>query len=484
MGNNPSTSKPSSQHSSYQYNAQHEPSSVPRPIRRDNKHPIPVRDGRVATPHEPSLTQAQGTAVQPPATNNSSSSNNSQTKAQHHHTVPSTGSYFPETSSPAASTDIPSSKPVDVKQGQPGAFYEPTKPVPVPVPNAHNSPSSPRSPRSPGYEDNYEAVAMPHSSMQDMSYMTRPPRLPLPIEEEVHTPGSPIIAPTDIGEPLDDVDDLDSGGPRPLSTLSATGLGEFEEYEETDELLVDKTKPTVPTKLVWRHGGDKVFLTGTALSWNRKMRLHPVEDKPGVFEATLNIHPGTHHVRFLVDGQMCTTPDYPTTVDFGNNLVNYIEVTAPDDGPDAAPGSVGASATKAAQPPANASGAPATEEGQKSTKERVDVPPADLFRPKFPQYLLDFDLPEDNPIYHDACGAIEKLPNPPALPGFLGKPILNAATLIKDDNSVLNMPNHTVLNHLATSSIKNNILAVSATTRYKNKYVTTIMYKPTTTEGI
>lgn len=188
-----------------------------------------------------------------------------------------------------------------------------------------------------------------------------------------------------------------------------------------------------------------------------------------MFEATLNIHPGTHHVRFLVDGQMCTTPDYPTTVDFGNNLVNYIEVTAPDDGPSAAAGSVGASTTKAAVPPSNASNAPTAEEETNKSKERADIPPAHLFKPKFPQYLLDFDLPEDNPIYNDACGAIEKLPNPPALPGFLGKPILNAATLIKDDNSVLNMPNHTVLNHLATSSIKNNILAVSATTRYKNK---------------
>jgi hypothetical protein len=40
---------------------------------------------------------------------------------------------------------------------------------------------------------------------------------------------------------------------------------------------------------------------------------------------------------------------------------------------------------------------------------------------------------------------------------------------MKDDNSVLIMPNHTVLNHLATSSIKANVLAVSATTRYKRK---------------
>jgi hypothetical protein len=40
---------------------------------------------------------------------------------------------------------------------------------------------------------------------------------------------------------------------------------------------------------------------------------------------------------------------------------------------------------------------------------------------------------------------------------------------MKDDSSLLNNPNHTVLNHLATSSIKNGVLATSVTTRYKRK---------------
>lgn len=60
-------------------------------------------------------------------------------------------------------------------------------------------------------------------------------------------------------------------------------------------------------------------------------------------------------------------------------------------------------------------------------------------------------------------------PAPPSLPMFLNKSILNGATPMKDDSSVLVMPNHTVLNHLATSSIKNGVLATSATTRYKKK---------------
>lgn len=127
------------------------------------------------------------------------------------------------------------------------------------------------------------------SSLQDLSYLTRPPRLPLPIEEEVHTPGSPIISPTDLGDPIDVVQglaheivargglDVEVEDPerldRPPSSLSESSV---DEDEEADELLVDKSLPKVPTRLEWLRGGDKVYVTGTIFSWNRKTRLRPV----------------------------------------------------------------------------------------------------------------------------------------------------------------------------------------------------------------
>lgn len=157
---------------------------------------------------------------------------------------------------------------------------------------------------------------------------------------------------------------------------------------------------------------------------------------------------------------MQTSPDLPTTVDFGNNLVNYIEVS-PDDVP-GSPQDV-AEATPQATP------AEEKEEEQQQQRRDKDVLPAEAFTRVYPQYLHDYDEPEDSPVSQAAAAAIEKLPTPPSLPGFLAKPILNQATLMKDDNSVLNMPNHTTLNHLATSSIKNGTLAVSATTRYQDK---------------
>jgi hypothetical protein len=198
---------------------------------------------------------------------------------------------------------------------------------------------------------------------------------------------------------------------------------------------------------------------------------------------------------------MQCSPDLPTTVDFGNNLVNYIEVS-PDDLPREVPTAAEAGTTVGGNESKSVSESASTESKSADDKAKAvkapkmkPVLPLNRYTSHIPQYLVDLDKPEESPEYQYAAAAIEKLPTPPSLPGFLGKPILNAATPMKDDNSVLTMPNHTVLNHLATSSIKNNVLAVSATTRYKRKvsfdlfytpnitnynlqYVTTIMYKP------
>ncbi|TFK33049.1 hypothetical protein BDQ12DRAFT_728161 [Crucibulum laeve] len=50
---------------------------------------------------------------------------------------------------------------------------------------------------------------------------------------------------------------------------------------------------------------------------------------------------------------------------------------------------------------------------------------------------------------------------------------------LTDDGSVLPVPSHVVLHHLSTSAIRNGVLAVGNTTRYRKKYLTTIYYKPT-----
>ncbi|KAG8846905.1 hypothetical protein FRB96_001750 [Tulasnella sp. 330] len=68
----------------------------------------------------------------------------------------------------------------------------------------------------------------------------------------------------------------------------------------------------------------------------------------------------------------------------------------------------------------------------------------------------------------------------PSLPSasLPGTSVVLPAESLGDDNSVLPVPNHVVLNHLGTSAIKNGVLAVGTTTRYHRKYISTIYYKP------
>uniref|UniRef100_A0A6I8P3U5 Protein kinase AMP-activated non-catalytic subunit beta 2 n=1 Tax=Ornithorhynchus anatinus TaxID=9258 RepID=A0A6I8P3U5_ORNAN len=67
---------------------------------------------------------------------------------------------------------------------------------------------------------------------------------------------------------------------------------------------------------------------------------------------------------------------------------------------------------------------------------------------------------------------------PPILPPHLLQIILNKDTNISCDPALLPEPNHVMLNHLYALSIKDSVMVLSATHRYKKKYVTTLLYKP------
>ncbi|KAI0199036.1 5'-AMP-activated protein kinase beta subunit, interation domain-containing protein [Astrocystis sublimbata] len=446
----------------------------PRASKREHKEPREHRDHRdhrehkhlpsLHHPHhirspaslEASVVQAQGSTI---------SNRSSQTKPLSilNQASPATAQHDKSAAYPRDLEHRPRHV-EDVKHEEPEA----SKPVAVPQPEHENRPFDPDS----------QLEGLPtgttSSSIQDMtSYMPRPPRLPLPIEEEVHTPGSPIAAPEDNGD-VDDVPPIDE---QTGITRRTSGLSNVTDEDDTEELRVDKSRPTIPTRITWLRGGQKVYVTGTPFQWGRKQRLLPSMGEEGVLETVIRVFPGTHHIKFLVDGTMQTSPDLPTTVDFGNNLVNYIEVSV--DTSTVREINVEPGVPKAEDAQRLPSRQPSTVGVHDAIPTKMrDIVPADVFSGKLPRYLEDFDQPEESKAYRISATALEKLPAPPTLPSFLSKPIMNNTTLIKDDNSVLNMPNHTVLNHLATCSIRNNVLPLSATTRYKDKYVTTVIYKP------
>ena len=411
----------------------------------------------------------------------------------------------------------PDARPVDV----------PSHPVPT-DPNVQPHPASQlRNADSPSSPSSYH---IPNSQFQ------RPPRLPLPIEKEDFAPGSPIISPAEIPGRLGK--DLVSEGEvvqleRKTSVVSSTTVDEDEVVDDF-QAHGKATGQMVDTLVEWKEGGERVYVTGSFSGWTKKHRLHrngPSKD-PHALSAIIPLLVGAHHMTFLVDGQMKTSKHLPTAVDYTNVLINYVEVSAEDVPRPSKPVDIQRPAQEQIpyRQPIGIETQGLPPEGQRPTlvpatpdlrptqrKDPLSAGPSDISSPtaiardqqpqhqppssrpasaaaapiktvinnkkyhsEIPTFLQDLDAPEESHRFARASAVMSTQPNPPSLPMFLNKSILNGTLPMKDDASVLVLPNHTVLNHLATTSIKNHVLATSATTRYKRKYVTTIMHRPTT----
>lgn len=189
----------------------------------------------------------------------------------------------------------------------------------------------------------------------------------------------------------------------------------------------------------WKQGGSDVYVTGSFTSWRQMIPLH--ETEPGKFKVVLKLAPGTHRLRFVVDGELRCSDYMYTATDSMGNLLNYIEVH------------------------------PRSDLEYWAVEEEDEVPEEKL--------LYVQEIPE---IFAD-IEALDRLSSqdfttPPQLPPHLDGVILNANWNEKDNNSVLPIPNHVILNHLATTSIRHNVLAVASVSRYSAKYVTQILYTP------
>ncbi|PGG98971.1 hypothetical protein AJ80_09426 [Polytolypa hystricis UAMH7299] len=352
------------------------------------------------------------------------------------------------------------------KSGAGATAPEPTRAVRVPSAQNQN-----QAPTGGAYYATDASVPGVHPYYGISSHLQRPPRLPLPIGDANTAPGSPIMSTQG--------DTRDSEISPEKSILGDSVADEEEIVDELESYAVAGVNKAVPTAIEWHGHGEKVYITGTFVNWERKFKLHRSELDDRLFTTTLQLRPGTHHLKYIVDGIMRTSDHLPTAVDFTNHLVNYIEVNA-DEIQRTERDKLKQQAKITIPPhiyppqvlPESLQVEPDSDERDRDEREEEpeeEIPLGD-FRSIIPQFLSDIEREEeDSPSYQQAANVVSDSPGPPMLPLFLGKSILNGTTPMKDDNSVLNYPNHTVLNHLATSSIKNGVLATSVTTRYKRK---------------
>jgi len=158
----------------------------------------------------------------------------------------------------------------------------------------------------------------------------------------------------------------------------------------------------------------------------------------------LEVSEGTHHYKFLVDGVWSTEETEPTVANDVGNLWNVVQVCKSD--------------FEVFEALACDSFTLKDSE-QKKEERRVK---SDAWT----QVSPDFRSPEVRGL------------NPPGLPPHLLQVMLNRDVSYQPDPTLLEEPSHVMLNHFYAQAIKDSLLVLSSTQRYRKKYVTTILYKP------
>lgn len=159
------------------------------------------------------------------------------------------------------------------------------------------------------------------------------------------------------------------------------------------------------------------------------------------FSTVLDLRPGTYRFYFLVDEEKRYSSEYPTVLDSDGNLINYVEI--PEYG--IRPFELG-----------------------EEIPIPVGSPPGDIV-------VTDLDTFSQIIPHWDDVGRVEE---PPALPPHLGEIMLNREPPMDSDRSVLQVPHHVGLHHLYALSIRDGIMVLATTHRYKRKYITVVYYKP------
>lgn len=182
----------------------------------------------------------------------------------------------------------------------------------------------------------------------------------------------------------------------------------------------------VPTVFKWEHGGRNVYITGTFNNWERQIPMHRSGND---FSYVHNLKRGKHAYKFIVDDEWRFAPDQPTVADIEGRINNFIDVSefAPYQGDD---------------------------HFFEKSKDRK-VPESD-----FKQRIPELD---------------EYTKEPPALPPHLRHIILNKPSPNIDPLG-LPVPQYVSLNHLYCTAIKDDMMVLGATQRYKEKSVTVVFY--------
>jgi 5'-AMP-activated protein kinase, regulatory beta subunit len=259
----------------------------------------------------------------------------------------------------------------------------------------------------------------------------------------------------------------------------------------------------VPTVFRWEHGGRQVYITGTFNGWSRQIPMHRSGND---FTYIHNLKRGKHAFKFIVDDEWRFAPDQPTVADIEGRINNFIDVTdfkaytgdkdfekekaaaeyggstaaegvegGTEGGPDGAgggggggaAGAAGGSAATAGASAAPTAGAAAAEDAGTISSSSATKGGGGGGRPDRDGEVFSHVMPDLDDYTKE----------PPPLPPHLRHIILNKPPQLQD-TAALPVPQHVALNHLYCTAIKDNMMVLGITQRFKTKFVTTVYYSP------
>lgn len=291
----------------------------------------------------------------------------------------------------------------------------------------------------------------------------------------------------------------------------------------------------------------KVSIIGLFSNWRDVIKLKRLQLYPNEYSTTVRLPLGVHKLLYIVNNEYRVLDQLPTATDQEGIFFNWFEVLDPHrlfnqsqhPHSDASSGYdaniiqvAGQYDALLIQKKSNSFLSRVTRE-EKDLPQHVEVvPDAGELEEQFVPYLSHSELslgqertqPEEefsseipemfvNYDYFKTMAPNYELPEPPQLPAHLNNVLLNKMSSNQLQNHAQNIPhvgdskrpllrradssyyasnkeayhqsipNHVILNHLMTTSIRNGVLTVACITRYSGKFVTQIMHSPTAGMG-
>mmetsp|Transcript_2118 Transcript_2118/g.3678 ORF Transcript_2118/g.3678 Transcript_2118/m.3678 type:complete len:510 (-) Transcript_2118:225-1754(-) len=233
------------------------------------------------------------------------------------------------------------------------------------------------------------------------------------------TPSSPLqYAPQTALLPLGTADVSPGGTPRSDSVTKRSPSAFTAEPAEPNRLAI---------VITWTGGGSSVELQGSFDNWHSRQPMQLTHEGHQLMKL---LTPGVYQYKFIVDGEWKYAADQPAIMDEMGNVNNVVEVHE--------------------------------------------------YEPDLPGNVTGFDgLPSPPGSY--TCPSLERedfQKDPPLQPPHLQLTLLNLPAA-QEWPSCLPRPQHVVLNHFYSQRAqKVHACVMGTTTRYKSKYITTVLYKP------